>query len=268
MPIFYNDPQYGTITDNQVADRGSTSGTLANITDGKPNTFYETRADGSGGKISFTFPITETTHANSVHVIAENVTHVSTVNLSRANAAIITDQPLSRTFGNRRALVFTHETAGLTAISTSMRVDLTIESTAVATKIYAIKVMQRVLDLSVSGNSRTISGFRPVSQIRNIDIVEDLYGDRDPQTRYGHSFRATTGYTLWNKEDNLTACRQQFNQFQNVMIENPSFILWDLSEEGAFDYESCYQAHLVPGSISLNLRGVNATSFSFTVEQR
>lgn len=265
MPMFYTAPSF-RITDRQVATRGSAVGTLSDITNPNPYTFYQTASPGTAGVLNFTCTFTPAETIDSVHVVAENVTHVTVYNIT-ASTSVITDQPTTETFNSRRALVFT-STQGRPTAATAVRVSLTKTNPSAVVKIYAIKVMRRVLDLSISGSERTITAYQPSFGDRSgIDIVEDLYGNRDEQRRHNAYLRETITYRIWRKDNNISACRQEINEIRKVNYDHSNFNFFDLAETGATDYEACYQAHFVPNSISYSLQGVNALSYTFGIER-
>ena len=264
MPKFYTQPTF-TLTDRQASTRGSAVGTLSDITNPNPYTFYQTASPGTGGVLNFTCTFSPAETIDSVHVIAENVSHVTVYNIT-ASTSVITDQPTIETFDNRRALVFTSTTSPTAA--TGIRVSLTKTSQSAVVKIYAIKVMRQLMDLSITGATRSISRFEPLVSKRKMNIVPDLYGIETEEVLYGAYDRATTRYQIWHAANNLTECRQEINRIKKMRYEHPNFNFLDLDETGASDYESCYGAYFVPGALSTQLRGVKAISYQFTVAQQ
>ena len=257
MPVLYTAPDI-TITDGQVASRGSTTGILADITSVNPYLGYETRAT---GQLNFTCAFTDgvARAIDSVHVIASNVSHVALNNVTPSA------QELQSTFNDRMALVYTNDSA--TTSGTSFTVSLTKASANDPVTVYSIKVMRRVLNLATISDERTITTYSPSTTDRSIDVVVDIYGDSVQQRRHGSRLRTTTRYTIWHAMDNLSTCRQEFNTLKRVYYQNKSFNILDLNEVGAVDYESCYRAHWVNDSISLNIEGPRVISYSFTVTE-
>lgn len=290
MPLILSRPfnyvQRGSITlearDNGNApaniDRGtSTTGTIATISDGNPNSYYETTAPGlvrsspTRNELTFRLTFTGNPRVDLVYVVADGISSATFDIVSPASSSLGTQLTGVLNSGDQRTITFPSSLpATFTPVAVSSgRLRLVKTSANARVRIYAVYVMGTLLDLRNSDdgtNGRSISRFDPSGEVRNAFIVEDLYGNRTLQTGHINQIRNIVRYTIWQISNNLTECRSELNKVKRVVQENPNFTLWDLVEPNNMDYESLGLAHWVPNSFNSSIEGQQALTYSFSIE--
>lgn len=275
MPQIYAPRTQFTITDNQVGTRNSTDGTLANITDNDPTTYYETKSAGSviasENQLTFLLDYTASTEIDTLYIIASGIKEITWHNVT-GNDGILFESEVTDTYDNKKALVHTASTIFGTE---QMRLRLIKINASSTVKIYSIFQMRRLLNLEQINSrdiSRAITRFETSRAPRNSYIIEALDGTRSLQVGSVTKPKRMINYTIWESRvgqgSNIRTVRNNLNQFYNVVQQYPNITIWDLSEQSAEDYEAVFPAYWIPNSFQDRIEGVNAISYSFTVEEQ
>ena len=257
MPKIYTNPsQIRLITDSQRTG-ATTEGNLSNIFDGTKYTFYQTDSAGTSGVLEFVINLVNTETVDTIYLIGQNI---STVRVDEFGCDYVTNP----TFNDRVVSLGTTASPISTQILT---LQCTRTSGATDIRIYQILVMSHLLDLNQS-DTRVITRFNTVRQIRNAFVQEDLYGSRTLQTGHINNPKKRINYQMWQNANTLSEARSELNRVYDIQRQNPNFTLWDLDEPNSQDYESVFPAFWVPNSFTELLQGTQAISYALSVEEQ
>lgn len=264
MPIIYTEP-LTNLADRNASSRGTgNTGSLNNLWDGNPFTFYDTKS----ATLEFNATSMAGETVDTVYVVAENIDDVSFRSINPATQ-IFSDQPVIDTWDTddtpgysiRKAFITTHTS---TITSTSMRVTLTRTAGTNSVRIFHLFIMRQLLDLKKS-STLTITRFQKSGQMRNAFPVPDLYGGTVLQTDANSWIHPQLSYQLWQTGSNLTEARNIVTSQRNIARRYPNITIWDLAEPNAQDYESIYKAYWTPASFTQELAGTNVVRHGFDI---
>lgn len=278
MPQIYERPPTFTAVDSQIANRGTgVTGSLSNIFDMNPYTFYDTKADGTQNadgafELNFRLNLNPVQDVDTIYVIADGVETASFALLTPSGPRILDNVSMTTTYNNRKAAI---NTLGASYPITQGSLTLTRTPTANIVRIYQVLIMRRLEDLKQINSStinRAITRFETSRASRNSYIIEALDGTRSLQTGSVSKSKRMVNYTIWESRagtgSNIRTVRNNLNKFYDTVRQYPNFIIWDLSEPAAEDYEAVFPAYWIPNSFQDRIEGVNAISYSFTVEEQ
>ena len=215
--------------------------------DSNPYSYY------TGNSLSFTF--VGSPSIDTVFAITEGGTSLSAGSLtSTGNDTYM----LPGSTISRRAYLATGTASSLSSVT------LTVTG---ATKIYHVLFMKHLLDLNQT-DSRVITSYEVTAGTRNTFIQEDLYGRRTVQSGHISNLKKRIQYQIWQSGTNLTASRNEVNEFYSIVEQNPNITIWDLDEPGAQDYESIFASYWVPDSFSESIEGQQVINYGFAIEQQ
>lgn len=287
MPQIFENPISFTVADDQVSTRGSTNGTLANITDFDFTTYYETRSPGtivsinSENENQLTFTLTSaSTSIDTLIVLATGIksirqlydvpgsTQIFSNSSENYSATVLDSNPNGKNGFTYTEPILPNNLLPRTFSATELRLRLLKTSPGAVVQIYNIFQFRTAFDLRQS-NSRAITRFETSRQQRNAYVIEALDGTRSLQTGPVAKAKRMINYSIWeNSLPGLGPPRNRLNGFYQFMQQNRRFLLWDLNEPNSQDFESIFWAHWVPNSFQERIEAQQAISYSFTVEEQ
>lgn len=232
MPIIYTKP----------FNLGRLSGNAGRLCDGDPTTYFTL----SGTQV---FPLESGATINTIIAISGRGVGITTPGFT-AHA----DNPIEIS-GDRDFHLFTFSGTQISAAITATG------------RVYEVYAMRELLRLENS-DSMALTLYNPNESDKDRYAEEDLYGNVSVESGPGSGARRSDSFEVWFRGDDLTACMKEYNKLKYIYQVNDMITLWAMTESGATDYESVYPGHFVSGSLAYRIQGVNAISYTFSIEGR